>query len=91
MSAQAEAAILAQEERLQFQQDAVRIPALSSSLFCSGEIAACSRVIVAQLGRADKQMEAGTRMYVRGEGHGTYAGFKKRMIGANEHTIKFDS
>ena len=36
-------------------------------------------------------MEAGTRIYVRGEGLGTYAEFKKRMVGANEHTIKFDS
>ena len=32
-----------------------------------------------------------TRIYVHGEGHGTYTSFKKRMIGANKHTIKFDS
>ena len=36
-------------------------------------------------------MAVGTRIYVHGEGHGTYAGFTGRWIGANEHTIKFDS
>mgnify|MGYP004253617211 CR=1 FL=1 len=36
-------------------------------------------------------MAVGTRIYVHGEGLGTYAGFTSRWVGANDHTIKFDS
>ena len=35
-------------------------------------------------------MAVGTRIYAVGHGHGTYAGFTGRWMGANEHTIEFE-
>ena len=31
------------------------------------------------------------RIYVEGKGRGTYVSFNRKNIGANEHTIAFDS
>jgi len=42
-------------------------------------------------GRADKAMTAGTRICVAGRGRGSYVSFARLRMGANEHTIAFDS
>ena len=42
-----------------------------------------------ELGKADKQMVAGTRIDVFGFGEGSYVSFKKKTGRANEHTIDF--
>jgi hypothetical protein len=38
----------------------------------------------------DKKMPIGTRLYVEGEGKGTYVLFNRNRLGANHHTIAFD-
>eukprot|EP01045_Picozoa_sp_COSAG04_P010789 COSAG04_NODE_670_length_11367_cov_62.932109_6_plen_1225_part_00 len=43
------------------------------------------------LGRDDKEMPVGTRICVTGHGRGTYVSFERKRLGANEHTIAFDS
>jgi hypothetical protein len=43
------------------------------------------------LGRADREMAAGSRIYVNGQGWGTYTGFLRRKVGANTHMIEFDN
>jgi hypothetical protein len=42
------------------------------------------------LGKADEEMAVGTRIHFASKGWGTYKGFKKKPIGANDHTIEFD-
>lgn len=41
-------------------------------------------------GLADKELETGTRLHISPYGNGTYKGFKKNTIGANEHVVHFD-
>eukprot|EP01045_Picozoa_sp_COSAG04_P028318 COSAG04_NODE_4362_length_2137_cov_1.555937_2_plen_498_part_01 len=43
------------------------------------------------LGRADQALPKGTRICVAGFGRGTYLSFARKLIGANQHTITFDS
>eukprot|EP01046_Picozoa_sp_COSAG06_P045939 COSAG06_NODE_6430_length_2935_cov_15.773977_1_plen_485_part_00 len=43
------------------------------------------------LGRADKPIPAGTRIAVAGRGRGTCVSCTEHWIGANDHTIAFDS
>ena len=40
---------------------------------------------------ADRELRPGTRINVSPHGEGSYSGFKQKRIGANEHTIIFDS
>ena len=42
-------------------------------------------------GRDDQAIPDGTRIFVAGRGPGSYVSFKRNRIGANEHTIAFDS
>jgi hypothetical protein len=42
------------------------------------------------LGKADEEMAVGTRIHFASKGWGTYKGFKKKPIGANDHTSEFD-
>ena len=44
-----------------------------------------------RFGRADKALPEGTRMCVAGRGRGAYVSFVRWRMGANEHTIAFDS
>ncbi len=48
-------------------------------------------IIAETLGRADKALPGGTRISVAGRGRGSYVRFLGRWVGANEHTIAFDS
>eukprot|EP01045_Picozoa_sp_COSAG04_P013817 COSAG04_NODE_1000_length_8841_cov_5.219973_2_plen_373_part_00 len=41
--------------------------------------------------RTDKALPEGTRVCVAGRGRGAYVSFERKRIGANEHTIAFDS
>ena len=43
------------------------------------------------LGRADKPLPAGTRIAVANHGCGTSVNYVEHWIGANDHTIAFDS
>ena len=40
--------------------------------------------------RADLELPAGTRIRVSPHGAGSYAGFQRKFVGANRHTIDFD-
>ena len=40
--------------------------------------------------RADHELPAGTRISVAPHGAGSYAGFHRKRVGANRHTIDFD-
>eukprot|EP01045_Picozoa_sp_COSAG04_P016995 COSAG04_NODE_1469_length_6591_cov_5.515404_1_plen_1253_part_00 len=44
-----------------------------------------------RLGRADEALPEGTRVCVAGRGRGSYVSFERKRVGANEHTIAFDS
>eukprot|EP01045_Picozoa_sp_COSAG04_P011432 COSAG04_NODE_736_length_10705_cov_17.817273_6_plen_242_part_00 len=46
--------------------------------------------VAERLGRADQALPEGTRICVAGRGRGVYVSFTRKLIGDNEHTIRFD-
>eukprot|EP01045_Picozoa_sp_COSAG04_P031464 COSAG04_NODE_5830_length_1481_cov_1.657742_1_plen_258_part_01 len=77
------AVVASEEQRLA----AVRAMTPRYDAMVVGSLESIARVA----GRADRNMDEGTRICVAGHGRGAYVGFHKKRIGANEHTIAFDS
>jgi tetratricopeptide (TPR) repeat protein len=43
------------------------------------------------LGKLDRPMQSGTKVYIGGHGRGKITGFKRKSLGANEHRVALDS